>query len=82
MTEEDVKRIVRETVETTLTSIGLDIDDGDAIKRHQKNMLWLDKRVALEERVGGKVIMTVAVAAVGGLISTLVLGVKTLLNHQ
>lgn len=82
MTEEQVKRIVRETVETTLTSIGLDIDDSDAIKRHQKNMAWLDKRVALEERVGSKVILTIAVAAVGGILSAVVMGFKTLFHIQ
>ncbi len=80
MTEEDVKRVVRETVQATLISIGLDTSDGEAIQRHQKNMTWLNKRVELEERVGSKVIMTVAVAAVGGVISSLVLGVKTLLH--
>lgn len=81
MTEEEVRRIVRESVQQTLTSIGLDTTDADAIKRAQRNMIWLDSRVALEERVSGRVIVAVAVAAVGGVLSLIAAGVKTLSGH-
>lgn len=81
MTEEEVRRVVHETVQQTLTSIGLDTTDGDAIKRAQRNMLWLDSRVALEERVSGRVIVAVAVAAVGGVLSLIAAGIKALSGH-
>lgn len=81
MTKEEIRHIVHETVQQTLTSIGLDTTDGEAIKRAQRNMLWLDSRVALEERVSGRVIVAVAVAAVGGVLSLIAAGVKTLSGH-
>lgn len=78
MTDEEIRRIVRTTVQETLTAVGLDTTDGDAVKRAQRNFLWLDTRVALEERVTSRMIMAVAVAAVGGILSLIAAGVRAL----
>ena len=78
MTPEEVRIIVRESVRETLVSIGVDTADSDAVTRMQKNMAWLNNRVELEERISAKVVVTIAVAAVGGLLSVLVLGFKQL----
>lgn len=80
MTDEEVRHIVKETVQETLTSIGIDTTDAEGVLRAQKNMRWLNNRVGLEERVSGKIIVAVAVAAVGGLLSALVVGVRTILH--
>jgi hypothetical protein len=80
MDTEETRRIVRDTVEQTLISIGLDISDPDAIKSMQKNMAWVENRRLLEEKLSWKIVATVAVFFVGGLLSALILGFKTILN--
>jgi len=49
MTDEDIRRIVRETVRETLTGIGLDVSSPDEILRRQADFAYLRKARAGSE---------------------------------
>lgn len=80
MNAEETRRIVRATVQETLVSLGIDITDHESLDKFQRNMAWVDDRRQLEKHLSWKVVAALAVFVVGGVLSAVILGVKTILN--
>ena len=78
MTEAEVKTIVKEAVEETLTAIGLDISSVEAKIERQKDNDWVRSRRQLEEKISWKLLVLILTTAVGGVLSIFILGFKTL----
>lgn len=80
MEHEETRLLIHVTVQETLTALGIDTTDPEAIIRVQKNMAWVNTRRELEERLSWKVVAAIVVLFTSGLLSMLILGAKTLLN--
>jgi hypothetical protein len=80
MSPEETRKIVRASVQETLVSLGIDISNPESVEKWQRNMAWVDDRRRLEQHLSWKVVAALAVFVVGGVLSALILGVKTILN--
>lgn len=79
MTEQEIKRIVRETVEETLTSLGVDHDDPLEMQKDFQHLR--DWRESVEA-VRSKGIMTAFGILIAGVCGALWIGIKDIMGQQ
>lgn len=82
MTPEDIRAIVREAVEETLTSLGMDASSSAAKGELQKDHAWVRNRRRLEEKVSWQVIVVIVTAVVGAVLSTAAMAFKVIFGNN
>ena len=81
MTESEIKVIVRAAVRETLTELGINASEHEAIIHMQQDFAFLRRQRLASEAVGRHARLTLAGALIAGALAALWIGVKWQVAH-